>query len=865
MKVSLKDYQVDAVADVLRNLDDGRDWYKRRGRTTAFALSATTGAGKTVAAAAVLEALFYGDDTFDFAPDPGAAVLWFSDDPSLNEQSRFRLQEVSDRLRHDLVVVQNSFNQATFAPCKVYFLNSQKLRQGALLTRGYDIDAETRLHGDPLLQMRPDNRALTLYDTIRNTVEDPQLTLYLVLDEAHRGMGTTKAAQAEKDTIVKRLINGHGDTPAIPVVWGISATVERFTAAMAGATARTKLTDIVVDPAKVQASGLLKDTIVLDIPAEEGAFEQVLLRRGTEKLRESTTAWAAYAAEQDEPQPVIPLMVFQLPNTPNADDVARYLDTVLAAWPDLRSESFAHVLSDHHDLHFGSWTVPYIAPERVQDDSRVRVLLAKDAISTGWDCPRAEVMVSFRPARDRTYITQLLGRMIRTPLARRIPGNDRLNAIDCILPLFDTAAITAVADALMSADDGHGRNEVPGRRVLISPVETTPNPAIGDQVWDAFMALPSQSIPRRGTRPVKRLTALAHELAADALVPDAGKKAHAVLHNVLDAARARYADEIAAATDAVYTVEGQTLVADLRRRDTSLGHFVETADTAVIEDAYRRAGRVLSPDLARTYAERLADTDTAADSPEDALLTAHGIVAALGLVGEVKAYLDTEADALTGRWLGQQRVAIKALSDDRQDVYRTIRQLSSDPQDIDLVRSQSRLENSRVRAADGTKTDLPNRTQHLLATAEGTFPTDLTSSWEREVLDKEMARPDFLAWYRNPPRASQDSLAIAYRANGGPWTAVRPDFLIFNRRADGTVAASIVDPHGYHLGDAHAKLTALADYAEQHPQMVSRVDAIAKIGDTLRVLDLTSPTIRAAVRTGTDVKALYQSNAAADF
>ena len=54
-------------------------------------------------------------------------------------------------------------------------------------------------------------------------------------------------------------------------------------------------------------------------------------------------------------------------------------------------------------------------PQRVQDQAHVRVLIAKDAISTGWDCPRAEVLVSFRPARDNTHITQLLGRMVRNP------------------------------------------------------------------------------------------------------------------------------------------------------------------------------------------------------------------------------------------------------------------------------------------------------------------------------------------------------------------------------------------------------------------------------------------------------------------
>ena len=44
---------------------------------------AITGAGKTVMAAAVFEALFHGNDDYDFQPDPGAVVSWFSDDQSL--------------------------------------------------------------------------------------------------------------------------------------------------------------------------------------------------------------------------------------------------------------------------------------------------------------------------------------------------------------------------------------------------------------------------------------------------------------------------------------------------------------------------------------------------------------------------------------------------------------------------------------------------------------------------------------------------------------------------------------------------------------------------------------------------------------
>ena len=66
MKFTLKDYQEDAVRDVLANLTKARKRWHEDGDKHAFSLTATTGAGKTVMAAAVFEALFHGDDDFDF-------------------------------------------------------------------------------------------------------------------------------------------------------------------------------------------------------------------------------------------------------------------------------------------------------------------------------------------------------------------------------------------------------------------------------------------------------------------------------------------------------------------------------------------------------------------------------------------------------------------------------------------------------------------------------------------------------------------------------------------------------------------------------------------------------------------------------
>lgn len=860
MKFTLKDYQEEAVREVLVNLKKASRRWREDGDKHAFSLTATTGAGKTVMAAAVFEALFHGDDNYDIEPDQGAVVIWFSDDPSLNEQSRFRLLEASDRLSiSDLVVVQSTFQREVLESGKVYFLNTQKLSKSSLLVRGHDPDDEG-IEKDGQIRLMPDNHSFTIWDTIQNTIDDPALTLYLVLDEAHRGMRAATGA-GEKTTIVKRLINGSGPVPGIPVVWGISATVERFNAAMTDMTGRATLPNVVVDSAKVQASGLLKDTIILDVPKEAGQFDTVLVRRGTDKLKEISSAWEAYGQQQDDAGAVLPLMVLQVPNAPDHNDIGGALDTIFTQWPDLPEDAVAHVFGEHSTQTFGRHTVPYISPERVQESTWVRILIAKDAISTGWDCPRAEVMVSFRPARDKTHITQLLGRMVRTPLARRIPGNERLNSVDCLLPFFDEASVKDVAKALMSGGDGG--DDLPGRRVLINPVELKPNPSIPQPVWDKLLSLPSQSLPKRHARPVKRLTSLAHELAVDGLLEDAGKAAHAEMHKVLDGARARYKAEIETARKSVLTVEGKSLKADLKGGGMSFDDFLEEADYAVIEDAYRRAGRAISPDLATSYSDYLARNEGDVGDMEAALIDAHVTIGALGLVPGIRETLEAEAEKLANQWLTRFRVDIKNLSDERQDVYRQIREMSANPMDVDLARPTSWMQPTTIREANGSETPLPSFERHMLCDEHGMFPEDF-NSWEGEVVKSELARAGAVAWYRNPSRASQDSLGIIYEDGGEP-RIVRPDFVFFVQQDDGTVAADIVDPHGVQFGDAMPKLNGLAQYAERFGDQYRRLEAVAKIGDKFRVLDLKEAATRASIFAAKTIKALYEGADAFDY
>ena len=658
------------------------------------------------------------------------------------------------------------------------------------------------------------------------------------------------------------MINGSGGVPGIPTVWGISATVERFNKAIEFAGKHIKLPNVVVDAAKVQESGLIKDTILLDIPDDVGDFDTVLVRRATDKLKESTIAWAEYAKQQEEARIVIPLMVLQVPNTPDPNEIGRALDTIFERYPELPTASIAHVFGDHTTQHFGGHDVPYIEPQRVQDSTWVRVLIAKDAISTGWDCPRAEVMVSFRAANDKTHITQLLGRMVRSPLARRIPGNDRLNAVDCLLPRFNRKTVEAVVDALMTGDD----SAPPSGRILIDYVEVKPHPSAEAAIWEAFESLPSQTRPQRGAKPAKRLTALAHELASDDILPRAGRLAHAEMHNVLDAFQESNKAKIEAKRKSVLTVDGKTVIADMKGKAKSFDEFWEDADVAVIDDAFRRAARIFSPDIARTYVEHLAQkVANLDDDPEEyleAIVEARVTVAGLGLVTEVQTYFDAEADKLTKTWLAKYSQQIKALSDDRKESYRQIIEMSSEPQSVSLAKPESRYEATKAREND-KEIAFATWKNHLLCDKDGNYPAEFKSSWEPSVIEAEARRSGFRFWYRNPQQPGQSSLGIAY-VEDDDYKVIRPDF-IFISVIEEKVVVDLVDPHGWHLADSLPKLQGLALYAEVHSSSFRRIEAVAEVNGKLRVLDLTNADVRTAINEAKSAKSLYEGTLASDY
>jgi len=100
---------------------------------------------------------------------------------------------------------------------------------------------------------------------------------------------------------------------------------------------------------------------------------------------------------------------------------------------------------------------------------------------------------------------------------------------------------------------------------------------------------------------------------------------------------------------------------------------------------------------------------------------------------------------------------------------------------------------------------------------------------------------------------------------GNVWKTLQPDFIVFSRKQNGTLAASIVDPHGDHLADALPKLKGLARFAERYEERFLRIEAVSKVGDDLRMLDLTRPDVRMAIATASSATEVYRSKVAETY
>lgn len=182
----------------------------------------------------------------------------------------------------------------------------------------------------------------------------------------------------------------------------------------------------------VIAAGLIKKMLVInqDFPQTIETDDQTafLLEKALLKQRELRAAFLQNDTD------INPLIVIQIPNKSETlqDGVERYLETQGLTY---ENGQLAVWLSDQHENLEG-----IDKPNAVSS-----AVIIKQAVATGWDCPRAHILVKLRDNMDETFEIQTIGRIRRMPEAKHYQS-DLLDS--CYLYTLDEKFTAGVKLAL---------------------------------------------------------------------------------------------------------------------------------------------------------------------------------------------------------------------------------------------------------------------------------------------------------------------------------------------------------------------------------------------------------------------------------
>lgn len=795
MKVALFDFQKDALHQLRDKLTAARN-FASSDNPQAIAFSAPTGSGKTIVMTALFEAILDEPDDqlewpLDWQPQSDAVILWVSDMPELNEQTKLKIESKSDRVYrvNQLIPIDSTFDAERLAGGKVYFINTQKLGNDKLLTRVGD------------------GRNWSIWTTLTNTAMPDRF--YVVIDEAHRGMAGGRGAK-DAQTLMQRFLLGYPEVGLIkmPLVIGISATPKRFMDLLEHAPHTVH--KVGIPPDEVRQSGLLKDRILIHHPQAVTTAEMTLLEEAARRWAQMTAAWANYCEEEGE-QAIWPVLVVQVDNASansvtktSLTDALNVIESAIGRR--LNEGEVAHAMHDTGDMEVGGRKVRKVDASRIDADKNIGVVFFKTSLSTGWDCPRAEVMMSFRRAEDHTYIAQLLGRMVRTPLARRIERDAALNDVHLFLPYFDTQAVTSVITSLHNVEDvppsetGSSRDLVVLRRRA--------------GMEDVFVALAELITYRvdaaRAQSHLRRYMAISRHLTMDEVDDEAWDNAKRRIvewmsEQVVGMKSAGLYD---AAAQAITRVGLKTLAVknDSGVAEPEADYHIDASDVD-IDRQFEEAGRALGHGLHMTYWQANADRDALHVKIEVIVLARHH---------PAMSAMESAAEKAFDTFYDTHKKAIAKLKEQRRSNYEKLRLATARPLDVPWHLPES-IDFRRL------PTD-PQWDRHLYVESDGQFRAGL-GTWEAGVLKEELTNPEVIGWLRNLPKKPW-SLEIPYETGG----AIRPMFpdLVIVQKVGAGVTADILEPHDPSLGDNFEKAVGLARFAERHGALFGRIQLIRK-------------------------------------
>jgi type III restriction enzyme len=381
----LKPFQEIAIAKLK---DQYLDLWKSGDNQLPLVFKSPTGSGKTVMLAQFLR---------DIIADPRfigneVSFLWMSKGPTLVEQSKKKLFDYYGGASELELLDINDLNRKVLTRNSVFFINWEKLKG----------------QSKEVLKIRRENEQDISFDGMIEATHEENRKIVVIIDEEHLGADTEKALELIDGLIKPKIIIRASATPKYePTLSDIEDKRAGFV--------RVKREDVVRE-------GLIKEKIIFQTEEDlnQKQFknmdqDDILIELAYNKLLELIEYYKELNLD------INPLVLIQLPNddkasaetsnTSKLDIVKHYLkkkgitENNIAVW----------LSEDKVNLE-----------DVERNNSSIEFLLFKQAVATGWDCPRAGVLVMFREIKNPTFAIQTVGRILRMPTGEHF-GKPELN------------------------------------------------------------------------------------------------------------------------------------------------------------------------------------------------------------------------------------------------------------------------------------------------------------------------------------------------------------------------------------------------------------------------------------------------------